>query len=396
MATEFDANNPAAGLSKAQIATLLAEQKRLATSTPVPVKRSQQIAALQATQKAAEGSAAARTSRSSVTQFSGKGTDAILASDVYDIKESTTLNSVFESAKGAAKDAVDYMNVSPSDVRNLLNTALDLKSGYITPASALSRLGAGLNPATLLKIKDGAGGLLDKIASGLGINPDIINEVKVGVSGAFSYITGAAVEHLQSSFDVMKGLLGNSELLEFFDIQSETSLLSGMFETAVDYGLMDVLEAVKVSNLYDIRSFEYAVSAASSLAVNNGDVSSIGKMLNHISVDRFLGENPNAVKDLLQNYKLKENITPDQYPGKLNEKLELFAKLDSNWSKVKVNNEYVPNYGILSGVSDDAIKLIKLNPELREMALVAPFYKARSAIDIGREMYPNSAIGEMA
>jgi hypothetical protein len=395
---EFDANNPPIGLSHEQVAVLQAEQKRLAASTPLPVKRDQQIAALQATQAAAtsKASAASRTARSASTMFSGKGTDAVLSGDVYDIKESTTLNSVFESAKGGAKDAVDYLKSNKSDARGILNSALELKAGNITKMDALSRLGIGMNSATFLKIKSGAGGILDKVTTGLGISPDITDQIKIGVDGAFSYITNNDITRPQSSFDLMKSLLNEPELLQFFDIESETTLLTGMFTDAVDFGMMDVVEFTKKSGRYDQRSFEYAVMSVSTTAVYTGDLDVIEELLKHISVEQFLGQNPDAVNSILTSYKFNPLDTPNLYPAKLARLVALLVRLDPNWYKTKLNGEYVNNYGVINGISGDAIILFKTDDILRELVLVAPFYPSNTAINLGSTMYPGSAVGSVS
>jgi hypothetical protein len=393
MATEFDASKPPAGLSREQVATLLAEQKRLASTTPLPVKKEQQIAALQATQKAAVSAEKSRTSRGASTSFSGLGTDTVLAQDIYDVKESTTLNSVFESAKGGAKDSVKYLNANKAGARNLLNTALELKSGSITPVSALGRLGVGLNSGTFLKIKNGAGGLLDKVTNGLGISPDITNRIKVGIGGAFTYILNNDVTQPQSSFDLMKSLLGEPELLQFFDIEAETTLLTGMFDSAVEFGMYDLIDFTKRSGQYDERSFNYAVLGASSTAITGGDIDAIEMMLNHVSAEDVLGQNPDVIKDLLRNYTLRPSITPDLYPGKLTQLKSVFERIDQNWYQSRLNNEWVVNYDTMSTVSEDATKLLSLDPVLRDIVLVAPFYPEKSPIIMGASMYPGSAIG---
>lgn len=398
MATEFDINNPPPDLSREQIRVLHAEQLRLANSTPVPTKRPPEAfpVVLAPSGSGTKASAASRTARGASTMFSGKGTDEILSGDVYDIKESTALNSVFESAKGGAKSAVDFLKGQGGSTRDILRTALDLKAGFITPMDALSRIGVGLNPATFMKIKDGASGILDTVANGLGINPDIINELKVGVSGAFSYITNNNLLQPQGAFDVMKGLLNEPELLQFFDIQAETSLLTGMFKDAVDYGMTDVIGFVSESSKYDLRSFEYAVMSVSGSAIENGNISTIDKLLDYITPEQFLGQNPNAINLIAGNYTLGDLITPDLYPAKLTELTGVMDKLDTNWMTKKVNDVVVNNYGAIASMSEDAIKLMKTNPVTRELALVAPFYPPASAVELGKLMYPTSAIGSIA
>jgi hypothetical protein len=393
MATEFDASKPPAGLSRDQVATLLAEQKRLASTTPLPVKREQQIAALQATQKAAVSSEKSRSSRGANTSFSGLGTDTVLAQDIYDVKESTALNSVFESAKGGAKDSVKYLTANKASSRDLLNTALELKSGRIDSVSALGRLGVGLNSGTFLKIKNGAGGLLDKVGSGLGVSPDITNQIKIGVGGAFSYILNNDVTQPQDTFDLMKSLLGEPELLQFFDIEAETTLLTGMFDNAVEYGMYDLIDYTKQSGRYDDRSFNYAVLGTSYTAINSGDIDAIEMMLTHVSAEDVLGQNPAVIKDLLRSYTLRPNVTPDQYPGKLTQLKNVFEKLNPNWYQSRLNGEWVSNYDIMSTIGDDATKLLSMDPVLRDIVLVAPFYTEKSPIIMGVSMYPGSAIG---
>lgn len=393
MAKIFDASNPDSALSRDQVALLQKEQQRLAASTPLPVKRDQQKKAAQAVSAAATKPAASRSSRGAETMFSGKGTDDILAGDVYDIKESTNLNSVFESAKGTAKDSVNYLKTNPSSVREVLKTALDMKSGYITPTDALGRLGVGLNSGTLLKLKDGAGGLLDKVGGSLGISPDITNHIKLGLGGAVQYITTNDITGAADSFDIMRSVLGNSELLQFFDIEAETTLLSGIFDNAVEYGMYDVIDYTKTMNRYDERSFQFAVMSASSTAVYSGDIDSIEMMLKHITAEQLLGENPNVIQDILRNYTLRPDVTPDLYPTKLAQLVALLNRININWYKAPLNGEYVINYDAVSLISDDATKLFMLDAVLRDIVLVAPFYIAQSPIVMGAAMYPGSAIG---
>jgi hypothetical protein len=331
-------------------------------------------------------------SRPADTVFSGKGTDTVLAQDVYAIKESTNRNSVFESLKSAASDSASYIKNNPTSVNDLLRTAQDVKSGYVTKVDALSRISNSINPSALHKIKTVGGGLVDKIAGAVGIDPGLTGQIKTAVGDSIRYMgTSSPIESF-NAFDIGRELLGDPDLMMFFDLEAEASLLMGLFDTASQYGMYDFFDFAKESNRYDEFAFTAAVMTSSTSVIMSGDIEGIKTVLKHISVEQFLGENPDAVKDILRNYRLPSSVTPDLYSGKLTELVEVLVMLNSRWYETTRRGEYVIDYDIMSTIGDDAKELFLMDDTLRNIVLTAPFYPANTAVNLATELYPLSAI----
>lgn len=336
------------------------------------------------------------TSRTADTIFSGKGTDEVLAADVYQVKDKSTLNKIYDSIKGKAAEAAEYAKSNPYEVSNVLRTASDLKSGVITKEQALDRIGYGLNSGTLLKLASKAGPTLEKIATKIGVHPELIGQFKYSFGESVRYIeSGDGYDSYgsQSHFEIARELLGNPELMRAVDLESEAATLSGLFDDAVRYGFYDLFEYVKQQNQYDRVSFSVAVMSASSMAVFGGDIAAVEEILKHISVEEFLGENPDAIKSILSTYRLSYKTTPDQYPAKLAQLTGVLTRLNAHWYETTLHGTWVIDYDVMSTISADAKTLFLTDDVLRPLVLVAPFYRAQSPITLGAQMYPNSAIG---
>lgn len=331
------------------------------------------------------------TNRTADTVFSGKGTDLVLAADVYNVKSSENKNFIFDSINRGAAEAADFINQNPESIRNLINVATDLRKGYLTPMDAISRIGYGMNSNTLQKLGKKATGMATTIANSMGLTPELVNKIKVSIGGAVSYIGGDNLPAVREYLDIAGDLINDSDLTQFFDIEAEASVLSGVLGQGYEYGMPDILDTVRNTGRYDDLSLKAAAKSISPIAIASGSIKGVKSLLDFVTVDDVLGESPNAVKDIASNFKLPEGTTPDEYPALGSELGGVLEQFDQNWYKVKVGEREVVNYDVLSQVSEDAKKVFMLNETYRPILMTAPFYQPSSVKELAKTLYPRSA-----
>lgn len=329
--------------------------------------------------------------RPAATVFSGAGTDEQMAVDVYAVKDSGIVNKVFGSLNEMAYKAADAIKQDPYLVSDLFQTARAVKDGQLTKIDALDRIGLGLNSSAFSRFTQYGTGVLGNLATKVGLSPEITGKMKVAVNGTVNYLTTNNVMD-RGLYDLTGDLLANEEAARFFDVEGEAQLLNGVFTRANQMGAYDILTTYAESGQYDGDALAAALISSSSVFVENGDFDGTDRILDHITPDQYLCENPNATKSLLKNFSLDDTVTPDQYDAKLTQMKSTLNKLDSSWFKVNLNGEMVDNYDVFSEASDDAVKVLSKDPELRHVTLTARSYKTDSAINLNSNMYGNSAL----
>lgn len=325
---------------------------------------------------------------------------------------------VFAGVSADISKVVDVYTEVSSDVRNALTPQLsafgsslsDALGGVLDTVSGIGEqlLGNGID----------LGSAKDRIQKALGgSRSEIMNLANDLQQSLYSELTGleAGTNHLKSVTDlydsikvitlqgekVFKGdsykqasaimnfvsdLTGNSTF-KLFDLGAEAAVLKGVVGEISKWGVPELLDDV-LSNVNE-ETKRTVVARASSTLKNNADLTSIQTLINHVGVETLLSQNPDFAQAMIARYKLEQGVTPDQYPAKLTQLIDVLTVLMPEWFTTYRYGTPVVNYQLLGNASADARLLLGSSVLYRPMVLAAPFYKtARPVKTMLKSQYP--------
>lgn len=325
------------------------------------------------------------------TVFGGLGTDSVMAADVYKVEDSSGINAVFGAAKEVATDTVDGIRKRPGILAEVVQLA-GMGTGKLTKADMTSRviniLGSGGGTA-LKKLSDTT---LNTIFGAMGVSAETTKDIKVALGAGVGIVGYSNVSDVQSMTSILGMIAGNSELAKAFDLEAEAALFTGILSQATSMGAFQAFDMIK-EHANDNYTWQSAYQASAGQAILASDLTILNKIISELGVEKVLADNPNAVEQLITNYRLANGTTVDQYPTKWAELNDVLTKLNIHWWEYLRNGTWIANLGVFTKASDDAKKLLYLNEPFRTIALTAPFYQPTTAVNLGKAMYPNAAIG---
>ncbi len=165
----------------------------------------------------------------------------------------------------------------------------------------------------------------------------------------------------------------NSPVSNFFDVGSESALLSGTMREAIALGVPGTVETL-VANAKDSEVAYNALYANLLVAIEYSDLDAILLMLDNVGVNGYLSQVPDAVPRLLQNYKLPTNTSSAQYDAELTALLAVLVRFSPTWGSVIRGSTAVDNLTAFSQLSDDAKTLMLRDETLQIPVLIGPTY----------------------
>lgn len=328
--------------------------------------------------------------------FVGAPTEDLLVADVFEMKEESKKTSFISKVEDKGLDAVKFARDNPAQVRDLANmlTAMKDGSGYGSPLEKVSRL-KNMLPASALssisKFKSATGGVLEDLASKVGVSPELVGKVKTLSGEVAGSIMNGAMYGDFNKFQVLEGLVRDTSLFKYLDIESEVLMANEIFMNAIGTDMFTTL-IDKLEERFDKDVYSYGLSYAAPEIVYSGDLDSMIAVINKIGLEAFMRNVSNPVKDVLTSYKMK-TYNPATFPQEFSKLVNTLRLVNPNFPNHISENRI--DLDVAANISSDAVTLFVNNEDIRftVLAIHGPNFPEANKNELFTMMYPDAAIG---
>lgn len=314
--------------------------------------------------------------------------DNLLVTDTYGVSDNGILNNLGDKLTGFAREKFDELRRSPSLVTDLTSMVFSGgKNWSISKDNLIDRVVGTLGGRT--GILNGLSDTLrSSLTNGTGLPADIYDTAVMIIRGETRNFNAGDVQSARDMYGLLNQITRGDQLGGFFDIGSESALMSGVMREAIALGVPDAI-SVLVENAQADEVAYNALYANMLVAVENSDLDTINLMIEKVGVNAFLAQIPNAVPLLLSSYELPVGSNSDDYDTEWEALQTVLASLRPNWHRVQRDGTWVNVLTAYSEVSDDARKLLLREDEHMVATLIGSTYAGRpDVIDELQRMYP--------
>lgn len=332
-------------------------------------------------------------SRLSSTIFQGRSTEQMLAVDAYEVIDSAPRNTIYDSAKGIYGTAIQTLKTDKDSVTKLASLVRDYNTGYLDKTAMMTRA-LGIMGSSLPSLLGGlAGGLKDKITAfaGEGISPAITKAYDVVSKATSTYIQSADYDQTYALTQVMGELLDDPDLLDFINVEAESSILGAIANEAIAYGMPGLVSDMIANNKSDRVRYN-AWSYVSESSINYSNFEYLNFSLDQIGSTGVLQQVPDAVVRIPEHYTFPVSVKPNQYEGLLAEMVETIARIDPHWNQELRNGEWVYSLRAYMRASADAKTLFSKQEPHRSLFMAADMVRETPVRDVMTTLYPNAYI----
>ncbi len=310
-----------------------------------------------------------------------------LTEDVYGVSDNNLLNNVGDKITGFAKDAFNDIRKSPSLVTDLTSLVMSGgKNWAVTKEGLADRVMGSLGGKRGL-ISNLGSQFKETIAGGLGLPDDIYDTIVVTIADKTTSFRGEP-SNARQVFSLVNQVTRDSQLSGYFDVGSESALMSGVMREALALKVPDVID-VLVENAKDDQIAYNALYANMREAVEQSDLDTILLMIQKVGINAFKSQVPDAATLLLQNYVLPVGTTTEEYDSELESLKVVLLLLDDRWDQIERNGTWIQDLTPFANISDDAQKLMQRDDELMVPSLIAGKYTTSpKLVDELQQMYP--------
>ena len=302
--------------------------------------------------------------------------DKSLVVDTYGVSDNGILNGLGKELLGGAKDAFDDIRQSPNLVSDLVSMAMSGKANWaITKEGLANRIVSSLGGRTGI-VNNLSSHLKESIGNASGL-PEGIFDTVVSLLGSdrVSFNAGQ-MDTAKEVFSLINQITSSNEMKGFFDIGSESALMSSVMREAIALGVPKAID-VLVENAKDDQIAYNALYANLQVAFENSDLDTINLMIEKLGLNAVLAQVPNAVPMLLTYYELPTGTPSSNYPVDLAALKTALTTLRPNWGQVQRNGTWVSDLTAFADISDDARILLMLDEDLQVPVLIGSTYGQR-------------------
>lgn len=323
------------------------------------------------------------------TVFSGKGDDALLTQDIYEINDSRTKNAyksvtVVDKTLSAMTDSIRMKTGGIKGILEKADRAADALAKTVPDALKLKNV-IGRGPAGAIEALDNK--FVQTLAGNLSISPGLLNNLKV--------VTDDATQHMRGDFKSISGIanvlqgLGSSQTMSVLNMGDRAGLLSGMIDMVADSGSVEIIEMVKNDASVSELLPTVLESKVGVLAAKTG-VAGVEAVASITGYDN-LAKDKDVFNKTLKGYS-NTGVTMVAYSTEMAKTTQAFDKMDSGWKSIATDSRGIDNLNHFVGLSGDVVTAIKHDDEFGESYLAASFY---GTADMGQElksMYKGAAV----
>lgn len=361
-------------------ATSYAQQKINGLKNTLNQKLSDKLGSFGDKIKSALGSETLANAKLTDTTFFTSPTDDLLTPDVYGLKDNNILTSVTSKLGADVGNALEaFVGNSASGLSSSLTSALSLKDGKIS-------LNTDNLSNRVMDAMGGKSGILNKLAdtaksSVMGslnsLASSAVSEVKdrvnVVVNGFATSLKTESIQTARGLCDMVNGIANDNKLMQFFDVESEATLLSGVMRNAIDLNVPSVIETLQQKALSS-EAASYALRSNVAVALQYGDANTISMMVDKLGSEQILADNPDAAKTLLSFYTVPTGQSTASYSTLSSGLGGLLDKLDKNWKTTDRNGEQISNLSVTSVMTDDARRILSTQDGMGVACLISNTY----------------------
>ena len=299
--------------------------------------------------------------------------DESLTQDVYGVSDNSILNGLGEKVTGLAKDAFNDIRKSPGLITDLTSMITSGGANFkISKEGLADRVLGSLGGRTGV-LNNLADTFKDTVVGGLGLPADIYSTAIAVIGNKTQKFDAGQMDSARQVFSLINQVTNSSQLKAFFDVGSESALLSGVMREAIALGVPDAID-VLVENAKDSDIAFNALYANMRVACEHSDLDTVNLMIEKVGVTQFLAQVPDAAPVLLSSYELPLGTNSTNYDNEWNALKLALDSLSPNWDKIERNGTMVTDLTAFTGVSDDARKLMMRQPEYLVATLIGSNY----------------------
>lgn len=314
--------------------------------------------------------------------------DSMVAVDGYGKETKTVLSNMKNMVLGKLAETKNYLlNTTISDLgslNDLLTQASAVKKDISEYTSQLSNeIGQSISTVK---------GISDEVINGA---TSTLQEINSTVDSTFSDINGA-VTQLTSAGDILNAnnlissvntLLANADMTfqNLEDKLSMTALKSSILQQASFLGLSNVVSAVYSSDSSN-PTLTAAMGDSLPTVLASGNLSMVKAMVESLGGVYILQKAPDAVQQILQNYRFGKVIDANQYSTYATELVSVLSSIDPRWNA----SQFTPTghrLSVFRNISTNAKTVLNTLPEYAYQIAVVQHFTENTVVGLAKQQY---------
>lgn len=298
--------------------------------------------------------------------------------DIPGMAQSKELTNAIQGA-GGLESAVAALTQNSNGSLSLDTAGLTsrIKDALGGSTAALGRLGDTATSAATSGLNGPTGALMSTFESTI-----------ASTSNSFSTTN---ITDAKGLFDTVNQLTNNSQMAQYFDVGAEASLLTGLFQEAVNLQLPEAI-TVLADNANSTVAANQALKNVTTGALSSGNLSTVNLVIDQLGTNQVLSIAPQAAAMITQSYTLPKGTNSSQLAAAGTTLINTLNRVDPKWMTVERNNDTVSSLNCFEQMSADTRKVLMAEGTYVIPILIAGTYPKQSFLETIGEMYPLSPL----
>ncbi|WBF04923.1 hypothetical protein [Erwinia phage vB_Ea277G] len=339
-------------------------------------------------------SSATKSVQAGSTLMTTKAKDALMTVDGYGKTAKDTLTGMSNTIQNKIAAAKNFLfNTKIGDLGSLNDALATAKEVREDVTALTTQLNSALD-GTIGTVKGMSSDLQSQIQGQLNnLNKLPFDQVQNGNS-FLKVALGATVPEINNLIETSNRLLDlpGEEFGRIKDSASDYAMRVSILTNAARLGMTNIIDRVMSTNPNDVV-MKTALIDQFDFAVQNGDVTILNSMLDHLGVDFVLQRYPTAVADIISYYRLPVGALAADYSNYKNELVAILTRFNANWDRLSFKATNPRNLSVFNGASNDVKKLMITDTLYNRMLTVSGHFTATTSLkSLAKQMYPYAAI----
>lgn len=183
----------------------------------------------------------------------------------------------------------------------------------------------------------------------------------------------------------------NDEFAKVIDLRAQFSILSSIMSESSRLGITGVIDSV-VDNITDTKDKKKFLLSELNTYLKYCNLEAITKCVSLAGGKAILARAPDAINQILTNYRFATTTKPSQYADLLDDLVALLTSIDSHWNQYIRAGVWVSNLEPFTKISNDAKSLFMVSDDYWDKVALAPDYPAKSIKELAKINYPFLAV----
>lgn len=337
---------------------------------------------------------ATKSVQAGTTLMATKAKDTLMVVDGYGKTAKDTLTGMANTIQNKIADAKNFLfNTKIGDLGSL-NDALATAKEVKEDVAALSNQLNSAIDGTISTVKGMSSDLQSQIQGQLNnLNKLPFDQVRNGNS-FMKVVLGATVPEINTLIETSNRLLDlpGEEFSRIKDSASDYAMRISILTNAARLGMTNIIDRVMSTDPTDVV-MKTALIDQFDFAVQNGDITILNSMIDHLGVDFVLQRYPTAVVDIISYYRLPVGALATDYVQYKNELVAILTRFNANWDHLAFKAENPRNLSVFNSASNDVKKLMVTDTLYNRMITVSKNFSATTSLkSLAKSMYPYAAL----